>query len=143
MTTKPPPIERYALFLEALTPDRIGELTEHCAPTVRFRDPFNDVSGIDAYAQVLDDMFDNLAEVGFKVHHTSCDRRICYMSWRFEFRGRPGAPQRTIDGVSKVRFDKAGLVIEHADYWDAASQVYEGLPVIGAVLRAIRRRLAA
>jgi hypothetical protein len=32
-------------------------------------------------------------------------------------------------------------VVEHIDYWDAAEQIYERLPVLGNVLRPIRERL--
>lgn len=48
----------------------------------------------------------------------------------------------TIDGVSEVRFDSVGLITAHIDYWDAARQLYEKLPLLGGVLRMIRHRLA-
>jgi hypothetical protein len=47
-----------------------------------------------------------------------------------------------IEGVSEVRFDAAELVVEHVDYWDPAAAVYERLPLLGGVLRGLRRRLA-
>ena len=32
---------------------------------------------------------------------------------------------------------------EHRDYWDAAEELYEKLPVLGALMRLLRRKLAA
>jgi steroid delta-isomerase len=42
-----------------------------------------------------------------------------------------------------VRFDDAGRVAWHRDYWDAAEELYAKLPVVGAVVRMLRRRGAA
>jgi hypothetical protein len=33
-------------------------------------------------------------------------------------------------------------VRRHRDYWDAAEELYEKLPVIGVLMRAMRSRLA-
>jgi hypothetical protein len=55
----------------------------------------------------------------------------------FTFRNR----RFSIDGVSEVAFDEAGKVRSHIDHWDAAGGLYERLPLIGAVLRHLRRRL--
>jgi hypothetical protein len=42
-----------------------------------------------------------------------------------------------------VQFDPDGRVAEHIDYWDPAGQVYETIPILGLLMRALRRRLAA
>jgi hypothetical protein len=37
-------------------------------------------------------------------------------------------------------FDAQGLVTLHRDYWDAAEELYEKLPVVGALMRWLKRR---
>jgi hypothetical protein len=44
--------------------------------------------------------------------------------------------------MTEVHFDQSGKVAAHLDHWDAASQLYEHVPLLGGVLRIIRRRLA-
>jgi hypothetical protein len=34
-------------------------------------------------------------------------------------------------------------VADHRDYWDAAEELYEKLPVLGALMRLLKRRLRA
>jgi hypothetical protein len=34
------------------------------------------------------------------------------------------------------------LIAIHRDYWDAAQELYEKIPVLGAVLRGLRRKLS-
>jgi hypothetical protein len=38
-----------------------------------------------------------------------------------------------------VRFDAAGQVALHRDYWDAAEELYEKIPVLGIMMRALKR----
>ncbi|MFQ3623490.1 MAG: nuclear transport factor 2 family protein, partial [Acetobacteraceae bacterium] len=64
-----------------------------------------------------------------------------YLRWVFTIGG--AGPVRRIEGVSEIRFAASGLVSAHLDHWDSGSQVYARLPVLGAVIRAVSRRLAA
>ena len=42
-------------------------------------------------------------------------------------------------GASHLRFDAAGKVVLHRDYWDAAEELYAKLPLIGPPMRLLRR----
>ncbi|AFJ01517.1 hypothetical protein Q7C_339 [Methylophaga frappieri] len=52
---------------------------------------------------------------------------------------------KTIDshsvGMSHLRFNEAGQIIVHQDFWDGADAFYQHLPVVGFWVRAIRNRL--
>ena len=45
-----------------------------------------------------------------------------------------------IDGASVLHFDATGRVDRHRDYWDAAEELYEKLPAVGALMRWLKRR---
>ena len=44
-------------------------------------------------------------------------------------------------GGSHLRFEESGRVSFHVDSWDVGAAVYEGVPVLGALVRAVRRKL--
>jgi steroid delta-isomerase len=44
-----------------------------------------------------------------------------------------------VRGTSHLRFDAAGKVVLHRDYWDAAEELYAKLPVLGALMRGLQR----
>ena len=44
--------------------------------------------------------------------------------------------------MSELTLAPDGRVAEHVDYWDPAAQLYERVPVLGWLMRRIRRRLA-
>jgi hypothetical protein len=45
-------------------------------------------------------------------------------------------------GITQFRFDQQGRVLMHRDFWDAATGLYEHLPVFGGLVRNVRSRLA-
>ena len=46
-------------------------------------------------------------------------------------------------GVSHLKLAADGKVNYHRDYWDTGEELYMKLPVIGTVMRGLKRLLAA
>lgn len=133
----------YADFYEALTPERLPELSELCAPDVRFKDPFNEVRGVAALTLVFAKMFEDVEAPRFRVDDIAIGAERAYLRWRFTFRRKGGGREAVIDGMTEVGFDAQGRVAEHIDHWDAASQLYERVPLLGSLIRLVKRRIAA
>jgi hypothetical protein len=136
-------LQDYARLFEHLSPEDLDRLGDYLAPEVRFKDPFNDVRGIEGVRRVFQHMFDTLQEPRFVVLDRARSAEAGYLLWRFDFRVRPDRPARTLEGMSRVRFNDLGKVVEHLDFWDPAEQLYSDVPVLGPVLRSLRRRLSA
>ena len=133
----------YIGFFETLSPDSLDGLAALCAPEVRFRDPFNEVHGVTGFRAVLEGMFREIQEPRFKVLDHAISGRVCYLRWDFTFRRGGGHNVLVrIPGMSEVHFDAADKVSAHIDHWDAG-RIYEMVPVAGALVRLIRRRLSA
>lgn len=141
-------IAAYGAAWEALTPDGIGDLLALTSPAIRFTDPFNDVTGREGYRAVLEKMFRDVASVRSTVRDIAISGRDPargYLRWQVAWtaKGKSTGPETVIEGVSEIRVDHQGLIACHFDYWDPARTVYETIPVLGAVLRAIRKTIAA
>ena len=65
----------------------------------------------------------------------------CFLIWDFHFRFKrfDTATEQTIRGASHLLFNAQGLVSLHRDYWDAAEELYEKLPLLGSLMRALKR----
>lgn len=138
-------LEAYVALLETLSPETLPELRRVTAPGVRFKDPFHEVSGRGAMLAVFERMFHDVQDLDFVVHHwcLADEGAMGLLRWTLSGRVRAlnGRPW-TVEGMSEIHLDTEGMVTAHIDYWDAASTLYEKLPLIGPVLRAIRRRIA-
>ena len=137
-----PRLARLAQFYESLSPETLDRLGELYAPSARFVDPFNDVSGLAALRQVFEHMFDTLEDPRFVVVDDQAGERSGFLLWTFHFR-RGNGRERQVLGTTHLRFDDEGRVLLHHDHWDAAGQLYETLPLLGTLMRWLRRRLAA
>ena len=135
--------ERYARFWEALSADTLDGLADVMARGVRFRDPFNDVRGIDRVREVFAGTYRRLSDVEVRVSDVAAGREACYLRWTFAYRIGRSRRRWQLTGMSEIQFDGDGRVATHIDHWDAATQVYEKLPVIGGVLKLLRAKIAA
>ena len=136
-------LRRYAEYCEALTPPSLEALDALMTPDVVFSDPFNDVQGLEATRRIFEHMFRELEDARFTIAGaaTTDDQQAGLLRWTFTAVSR-GRPLR-IEGMSQVRFAPDGRVCSHIDYWDAGRLIYEGVPLLGGLLRLIRRRLEA
>jgi steroid delta-isomerase len=133
--------KEYIAALEAMRPDTIDAVVALCADDVRFTDPFNDVTGKTAYRHVFEDMFTKVSDLTFAVDECHGAGRQWMLRWSYAARlGVLG--HTTIEGASYVELGEDGLVVRHADYWDAG-RVYERIPVLGAAIGWLRRRISA
>jgi steroid delta-isomerase len=130
-------VDAFALYFETLTPQSLVDLPRFYAADCHFRDPFNDVQGISAVQAIFRHMFERLDGPRFFVRERVVDAPRVMLTWDFEFRFRGWQSHKTqcIHGASLITFDANGLVAVHRDYWDAAEELYEKLPLLGPLLR--------
>jgi steroid delta-isomerase len=63
-----------------------------------------------------------------------------FLVWEMHFRmKRHARKEHCIRGATHLRFDPSGLVVHHRDYWDAAEELYEKLPLLGSLMRCLKR----
>jgi len=129
-------------YFENLAPDNLAQLPDYYAPQARFKDPFNDVTGLSEIRRIFEHMFVALIRPRFVVTQHICQSEQCFLTWefRFEFRGFHKGQEQVILGASHLVLDEHGLVVLHRDYWDAAEELYEKLPWVGGLMRWLKRR---
>lgn len=66
-----------------------------------------------------------------------------YIRWRMVYRSKTLNKKQDIVtiGMSHLRFDPQGKVVLHQDFWDSTRGIFEHVPVIGAGIRAVKKRL--
>ncbi|AKN64688.1 nuclear transport factor 2 family protein [Herbaspirillum seropedicae] len=124
--------------LERSSLERIGEFY---APEAIFKDPFNDIKGLRSIRRIFEHMFETTDDPRFVILEQMGQGDQGFATWRFEFRlkGR----FYTVLGATHFRFDEAGLVSEHRDYWDAAEELWQKLPLIGGPVKWLRGKFRA
>ncbi len=139
-----PRVQRVIELFETLREADIARLDEFYQSAARFKDPFNDVVGVPAIQAVFRHMFKALDSPRFVITEAIAQGNQAMLTWDFHFRMRRFSTQpQVIRGSTHLRFSRDGRISLHRDYWDAAEELYEKLPLIGALMRWLKRRATA
>lgn len=130
-------------WFETLTRASAADVGRYYADDAFFKDPFNEVTGVDAIGRIYAHMFDQLDEPRFRVLERWQSESGAMLTWEFTFRLRGRAAVELARGATHFRFAPDGRVSYHRDYWDAAEELYAKLPVLGALVRFLQRRARA
>jgi len=130
-------------WFEHLSPATVDRVPDFYAANAEFKDPFNEVRGTEAIARIFRHMFTQVDAPRFVIGSRfggEADEGGVMLLWDFHFRTRGRRPQAIrVRGASHLRFDAAGKVVLHRDYWDAAEELYAKLPVLGGLMRCLQR----
>jgi hypothetical protein len=87
-------------------------------------------------------MYIQLEAPRFVIDQRIIDGRQCFLTWEFRFNFRRFKPriEQVISGSSHLVLDDAGRITLHRDYWDAAEELYEKLPVVSSLMRWLKKR---
>lgn len=134
-------LARLTGYFESLSPMALQRLEEIYMPDARFKDPFNDVAGIPAIRAVFEGMYRQVHRPRFVVTRAFCQGEDAFLAWDFLFFFKGDQTrEQTIRGATHILFSTDGRVALHRDYWDAAEELYEKLPVLGSLMRWVKRR---
>lgn len=130
-------LPRMAGFFQEMNAANVARVAQLYAPDATFRDPINEVTGVKAIEAVMADLFHQLKHIRIVVREMRGDEDAGCLLWNmhYEYRGK----NRSIPGVSHFRFNHEGLVSAQEDYWDASFVLYGEIPVLGAIMRGIKR----
>ena len=139
-----PRVARIVALYESLSPAALPQLAGIYTADARFKDPFNDVQGIAAIRGIFEHMYRTLDGPRFVVHERVLQGEQCFLTWDFIFRLRQGDKREiVVRGASHLRLAADGRIEGHRDYWDVAEELYEKLPLLGALMRWLKRRVNA
>ncbi len=134
-------LARFIQFFETVSPENVAELAALYSKDAYFKDPFNEVRGHSAIIAIFEHMFHQVDKPRFEVTHSILQDDNAFIVWNFHFcmKNKNQTPQ-CIHGSSHLRFAADHKVDYHRDYWDAAEELYEKIPLLGSLMRFIKKQ---
>ena len=135
-------VDRIVQAFQTLTPAGVDALDALYAPDARFKDPFNEVQGVAEIQRIFRHMYVALDNPHFLVTGRIVQDAQCFLTWEFRFgfrRFKQGQTQCILGG-SHLVLNTQGRITLHRDYWDAAEELYEKIPLVGSLMRWLKRR---
>jgi hypothetical protein len=136
-------LDDFLAVYHRLTADNLDLLDRIYTADIEFCDPAHKIRGLDALHRYFAELYRNVDSISFSFHSRHLIDGEAYLSWRMNFRHPKLARGRMIevDGLSYLQFDDSGKVRYHRDYFDLGAMLYEHLPLLGSLVKSIKRRL--
>ena len=133
-------LQQLIRFFEKIDTGSVDQLAQVYSADVFFKDPFNEVRGLPDVVQIFSHMFEQVDSPRFVVTNHVLQGDQAFLTWDFLFRmKRFSTAEQCIRGATHLRFGPDGKANFHRDYWDAAEELYEKLPLLGSFMRGLKR----
>lgn len=137
-------LEKFSAFytnLESMQPSELGSIY---SSDVIFIDPVAKHVGLNAVERYFSKLLINTPHCEFVIHTTQLTNSgYCMVSWTMEYssaRMNKGNPI-SVDGISMLAIVDEKITYQR-DYYDLGQMLYENVPVLGSIIRKIRRSMA-
>ncbi len=116
--------------------DQLDELYTH---DVEFEDPFHRLEGLDSLKRYFEHLYRGVADCRFEFSGRLESEQQIALAWKMHLRlTRRPKDLITVNGSSFLTV-RDGKISRHRDYFDAGELVYERVPLLGAVIRRIKK----
>ncbi|GLS27977.1 nuclear transport factor 2 family protein [Marinibactrum halimedae] len=122
----------------------LSRLQHIYADNALFRDPVHEVQGINALEEYFKEVSTNLTHCSFEFRSQHLHEGGAFVTWTMKYQ-HPRLKNNqllTLEGASELKFSRDGRVSYHCDYYDMGAMVYEHVPLVGVIVRWLRRRLS-
>ena len=134
-------IKKLTIWYENLKKESLNELDIFYDENVFFKDPFNEVEGIDNLRNVFVHMFKTLDNPHFVIIDTIENSEGAFLTWDFIFvlKGK----ESKIHGSSHLKFNEDKRIGYQRDYWDVGQEVLSKIRYIKFLYGLFIKKLAA
>jgi ketosteroid isomerase-like protein len=133
-------LQKLIRFFETINTGNVSQLAQVYSEDVFFKDPFNEVRGLADVVRIFSHMFEQVDSPRFVVTNHVLQGDQAFLTWDFLFQmKRFSTAEQCIRGATHLRFGPDGKANFHRDYWDAAEELYEKLPVLGSLMRGLKQ----
>lgn len=131
-------------FFNGLNKDTMPLVEQFYAPNTHFLDPVVDLKGSAAVRKYYENLYENVISIRFEFASevTQGDEKVATWTMILRHKRLRGGDEIRVIGNSHFKFDpQTGQAIYHRDYFDMGEFIYEGLPVVGRVIRYVKSKM--
>jgi len=107
---------------------------------VQFTDPIHEIQGVQNLIQYFNKLNDNLDSGSFVFTEESFIGNKAFLSWDMKLKLKKPNKYVTASGITVLTIDEK--IIKHRDYFDAGELFYENVPVVGGLIRFLKKKIA-
>ncbi|ENJ7185291.1 nuclear transport factor 2 family protein [Vibrio fluvialis] len=134
-------VQTVARFYSQLNKHNLHTLQDIYHQDIVFEDAAHRIEGFISLSDYFANLYQNVERCDFTIHEQHQSQSNAFLTWTMHLQHPKLGNGKLVNvqGVSHLRFQD-GKVIYHRDYFDLGEMLYEQLPLLGSVIRSIKRR---
>jgi len=135
-------IDKFCEIYQQLNKDNLSDLDKVYSKDVIFIDAVHQLQGIDKLKIYFQKLYNNISFCQFQIEQVISEQGQASIIWTMTFAHNQlnsGAAIK-LNGCSHLKFDKK--IYYHRDYLDMGEMVYEHLPLLGRIVKFIKKRVS-
>ncbi|MBK6263848.1 nuclear transport factor 2 family protein [Marivirga sp. S37H4] len=133
-------VEKFKSYFAQLKLDNNAVLNEIYSEDVIFTDPIHQIKGLENLKSYFKKLDSNLVEGSFQFTDESSRDNIVYLQWEMHLSLKRPKKKVKASGISVLTIEQK--IIKHRDYFDAGELFYENVPVLGNIIRFLKKKIA-
>ncbi|MEN9435293.1 MAG: hypothetical protein RLZZ422_2882 [Pseudomonadota bacterium] len=136
----PSALQSFVNTYESLEKGQWQRLATIYANDIIFQDPLHRIEGLPALTRYFESLYTHLNYCRFQVLNTCHQDQQAFVTWTMQYsHPRLNAGREVlVEGVSHLQFQEK--IVFHRDYVDLGQMLYEHIPLVGTVIKTIKRR---
>lgn len=126
---------------QLLRVDNLGQLKQIYHTDIHFKDPMHEIKGFTALEAYFTQLYTHLTSCDFIITDVLSDQETAAIYWEMRFTHKQLNKGKSVlvAGHSHLKGGIDG-VYYHRDYVDLGAMLYEHIPLVGCVIKAIKKR---
>lgn len=134
-------LQNFIAVYGELGTDNLEALRQVYHPDIEFSDPLHSLKGLEELLDYFQGLYQQLVSCDFTIDHVIEHQGEAAVYWTMVFRHKQLNACQPIEVQGHSRLSaRDNKVIYHRDYLDVGAMLYEHLPLLGSVIRAVKRR---
>lgn len=133
-------IEKFKNYFTQIDFSSISVLNEIYSEDIVFKDPIHEIHGIENLKSYFQKLNENLVEGIFHFTDESIVNNKVFLSWEMNLKLKRPKKDVKASGISVLLIEDK--IISQRDYFDAGGLFYENIPVLGGIIRSVKKKLA-
>jgi limonene-1,2-epoxide hydrolase len=132
-------LEKFKNYFSPIDFNKLSILDEIYSDNIIFKDPIHEIQGIENLKTYFQKLNDNLIEGSFNFTDESVIGNKAYLSWEMNLKLKRPKKYVKASGISVLIIEEK--IISQRDYFDAGELFYENIPILGGIIRSIKKKL--
>lgn len=135
-------VQSVGKFYQQLSKSNLHLLSQVYHNDVIFEDAAHRIEGFEALQQYFETLYENVRRCEFEIYECQQNGDSGFLTWKMclEHPKLSKGSAIYVNGVSHLRFHQEQVIYQR-DYFDMGEMIYENVPLLGGIVRAIKQRL--